>query len=251
MILIVDDERNNLIIVGKYLDRYGFKHMKASNGAEALELIKSNDFTLMLLDIQMPVMDGLTCAKKVRSLNGNKSDLPMVALTSQIIRSELDGYKNAGINDYLIKPFNADELKVMIEKHQINKCQDSGIEIRENTVQISEHEVIQLDYINRLAFGDKKFIKEMLVAVSEDLPYYIAKITEYWLQKDEVNLKRIVHKANSPFSSIGLNSLSCIDFFLNESSPKLFDANGKQQFYNFQDISKKAMKELHQELNFH
>ena len=213
MILIVDDERNNLLIVGKLLDTLGLEYNKARNGKEAIDLFIDNHYDLVLLDIQMPIMDGLTCAKTIRNLKGAKSETPLVALTAQIFREELNNYKKYGINDYLIKPFEIEELKKVIDKHLASNLEQQPV-VKKDSVSIDYH-TISLDYINGLSQGDVEFKMEMLQAIIEDLPKYVLKLEEGVDNKDFGMVNRSAHKLNSPLSSIGLKSLSVIDFFTN------------------------------------
>ena len=86
MILLIDDDRNNLLIIGKFLEHLGFEYHTAENGKEGIDLFCKNEYKIVLLDIQMPEMNGIECAQAIRKLKCNNNTLPIVALTSQIFR---------------------------------------------------------------------------------------------------------------------------------------------------------------------
>lgn len=114
-ILIVDDAEINVIVVNKLLKKNGFYSEVARNGLEAVEMIKStNDFDLILMDIQMPVMDGYESTKSIRELG---IETPVIALTATALDGDKDKIYNAGMNDYIVKPISQDLLFEKIEKY--------------------------------------------------------------------------------------------------------------------------------------
>lgn len=106
-ILAVDDARDNLILLEMFLRGSESKITFASNGQEALNLCQSNRYDIILMDIQMPIMDGLEATEALRKL-GYK--IPIIALTAYANRTEYDKFRKAGYNDALIKPFSKNNL---------------------------------------------------------------------------------------------------------------------------------------------
>lgn len=248
MILLIDDDRNNLMIIGKFLEHLGFQYDTAENGKQGIDLFCQKDYKMVLLDIQMPEMNGIECAQAIRKLNYKKSLVPIVALTSQIFREELNKYMMAGINDYLIKPFDPNELKSVLKKFNVHKdyseTKDHSIKKDDN-----RYEIIKLDYINRLAQGEQMFIKEMLITISEDVPNYLNKLEQAYEEKNTSQIKKIAHKLNSPFGTIGLNSLHVINFFTNGKDEELVSSKGFEALTELKNIANKAILEIKQELN--
>lgn len=110
-ILMVDDNSVNLAVLGKILSKWHIDTRSASNGQEALELVQQEDFNVVLMDIQMPVMDGLTATSMIRDLPDSKYlDLPIVALTASTLPEVVSRLYDVGMNGYVFKPFKQEEL---------------------------------------------------------------------------------------------------------------------------------------------
>ncbi len=114
-ILLVDDNKINRLIAKTILSKEGIIVTEAGNGEIAIEMLRTLSFDLVLMDIQMPVMDGLTATKLIRS-EINES-IPVIALTAHALKSEMDNCFEAGMNDFLSKPFEAEKLIAMIAKY--------------------------------------------------------------------------------------------------------------------------------------
>jgi len=94
-----------------FLEQWQFEFDLASNGSEAFELVKKNDYDIVLMDLQMPQMDGYETAAAIRALPAGKySHLPIIALTASAMLNIKDKAFDAGMNDYITKPFNPEEL---------------------------------------------------------------------------------------------------------------------------------------------
>ncbi|MBU2060413.1 MAG: response regulator [Bacteroidetes bacterium] len=117
-ILIVDDNKINLMVLEKQL-KNKLKNStitSAYNGLEALNIVKENDFDLILMDVLMPVMDGITATQHIRGLNNtNKNTVPIIALTANVGEKELFECSQAGMNDFVTKPFEINELLKVIK----------------------------------------------------------------------------------------------------------------------------------------
>lgn len=114
-LLVVEDNLINQKVMRSMLQRLGHTVTVAENGKVALEELRLAIFDLVLMDIQMPVMDGIECTKQIRRVLGHdKSQLPVVGLTASFQRSELDFYLDVGMNDCLGKPLRLDALKQAI-----------------------------------------------------------------------------------------------------------------------------------------
>ncbi len=110
-ILIVEDNKINQLVVAKMLNDKGIKTVTADNGAEALQEVKMHHFDLILMDIQMPIMDGYKATAEIRAMEDNsKSDVPIIALTASAFLSELEKAKLFGMNEHVGKPFSPEEL---------------------------------------------------------------------------------------------------------------------------------------------
>ena len=116
-ILLVEDNKINQLLTKKIFERWNKKIEIAENGLIALEKIMNADFDIILMDIQMPEMDGNEVTQKVRELPGKKSQVPIIALTAHATADEERRCINSGMNDYLSKPFDFNVLLKKMHKH--------------------------------------------------------------------------------------------------------------------------------------
>ena len=113
-ILIAEDSSVIQNLTRRILTIQQYEITSVKNGAQVLEELSKTKYDLVLLDIHMPVMDGMTCAREIRSGNaGDNKDIPIVAITGNAKNYSMEDFKAAGIDDYLPKPLNYDN---MVEK---------------------------------------------------------------------------------------------------------------------------------------
>ncbi len=113
LVLFVEDIDTIREITGRFLDRLNIEHMEAVNGSEALKKVLERDFDLVLMDVQMPVMDGLKATAKLRERG---IVIPIIAMTGHAMDDQRTMCLNAGMNDFLYKPFSMRELHAMLAK---------------------------------------------------------------------------------------------------------------------------------------
>jgi CheY-like chemotaxis protein len=113
-ILFVEDDVFNQHLTGLILHRAGCRCSVAGDGREALDLMKSNRFDLILMDISMPVMDGLEATKIIRQ--EMRLQVPIIAITGDVLAEDLHRYKQAGMNAHLAKPYNQQQLISLIAR---------------------------------------------------------------------------------------------------------------------------------------
>ena len=117
-ILLVEDNSLNQVLAKKVLTRYGCVVDIAENGEIAVEMLKYAKYDMVLMDIQMPIMDGYTASQKIR-LEVNKT-IPIIAMTAHVMAGEKEKCISFGMNDYISKPFKLDDLYLMIKKYTNN-----------------------------------------------------------------------------------------------------------------------------------
>ncbi len=115
-LLIVDDVETNRYILQLYVEQLGLAYDTAENGQEAVEKVKADNYTLIFMDINMPVMDGATAAKVIRhELNLSKTILPIIATTGSLAHKLLTEDDFMLFNSILTKPFNLSDIKGIID----------------------------------------------------------------------------------------------------------------------------------------
>ena len=109
-VLVVDDNPVNLLVARGLVEKAGYSVEVARNGREAVDAVGREDFALVLMDCQMPEMDGLEATRQIRA-SGNRSSTPIVALTASGLPEELAACRAAGMDDCLVKPVSASMLQ--------------------------------------------------------------------------------------------------------------------------------------------
>ena len=142
-ILVVDDEEKIRTVIRKYAEFEGYGITEASNGIEAIELCRTGDFNLVILDIMMPELDGFTVCKKIREIR----EIPIIMLSARGEEyDKIHGFE-LGIDDYVVKPFSPKELmmrvKVVISRNQ-NKLGKS------DSHDVFEAEGLNIDFTSRI-----------------------------------------------------------------------------------------------------
>lgn len=133
-VLIVEDNTMNVLVLKKYFKNWGVNSQVAENGAIAVEKVQASSFDLILMDLQMPVMDGYAASMAIRELGGSiYKKIPIIALSASVSNEVNDKVKAAGMSDYLSKPFNPEKLISMISEH----CCSSNNRIQDNTKPIN------------------------------------------------------------------------------------------------------------------
>ena len=119
-LLVVDDNDINKRLLAKVLENENLDVSYASNGQEAVDLRKAENFDIIFMDIQMPVMDGVEASKEIRSYENNESLMPVsiVALTANTGKNDRESYLAAGMNDYMAKPIMIDDVRQRISALQ-------------------------------------------------------------------------------------------------------------------------------------
>ncbi len=109
-ILVVEDNLINQLLVIKVLKKRGFETDVAENGLIALNKCENNDFDIILMDLQMPEMDGYEATQKIRELKTDKSNIPIIAMSAHTFKGEYERCIEIGMNDFISKPFDTKEL---------------------------------------------------------------------------------------------------------------------------------------------
>lgn len=115
-VLVVEDNEVNQMVATGMLKNIGCKTTVAENGQAGLEAIQKNNFDIVLMDINMPVLNGCDATKKCREIDTENKHLPIIALTANILAEDVQAYYDAGMDDYISKPFSADMLRTILNK---------------------------------------------------------------------------------------------------------------------------------------
>ncbi len=115
-VLVAEDNQVNQALVLAILNKTGHKVDMVADGSEAVSAVMRLPYDLVLMDVQMPEMDGVTATRRIRQLPGEVGDIPIIALTANAMKGDREAYLEAGMSDYLAKPIKPTQLKSMLAK---------------------------------------------------------------------------------------------------------------------------------------
>jgi CheY-like chemotaxis protein len=117
-VLVAEDHEGNIIAVMEFLQIEGYEVVMAKNGEVAVKYYQSSSFDIILMDVQMPRMDGLTATRLIKEIEAkqNKRPTPILGMTANAMREDRDRCLAAGMDDYISKPMRLDELSSKIKK---------------------------------------------------------------------------------------------------------------------------------------
>jgi two-component system, sensor histidine kinase len=196
-IIVAEDNPYNQLLASTILERYGATVVVCEQGEEVLSALEKQYADVVLMDVQMPVMDGLECTRKLRKLYG--TGLPVVALTANAILGEREKCLAAGMDDFLSKPF---EEQVLIRK--VFKWIAAGSFIIRNKEK-QKDQLPDLSRLKKIAAGDEAFLKKMLAIFVNDVPKQLAEMQLAYTANDFVKLAKLAHRIKPSVRDIGLN----------------------------------------------
>lgn len=192
-VLAVDDHPSNLKLVAALLENIGLSVKCARNGKEALEYFKNHSFDLILMDIQMPGMDGIEVTKSIRKMEKPGQHTPILALTAHALATEKETVLFAGMDGYLTKPIDEKTLQqVLMQWSQKN------LVIKNETIALSQAEnndqVIDWEKSLKLAGNQPQLAKDMLISLVKELPIAQEAINHAYSTNDMLELRNEVHR---------------------------------------------------------
>lgn len=116
-ILVVEDNLVNQKVMQKMLEELGYTSLIVAHGKDALEILNKHSFSLILMDLQMPVMDGFTCTEEIRKRNDGIQQIPIIALTANLMDADKEHCIESGMNDYLKKPVKLVDLQISLSNY--------------------------------------------------------------------------------------------------------------------------------------
>jgi CheY-like chemotaxis protein len=204
-VLVVEDMALNQLLMKTLLEDYGFDHDMAANGLVAIEKLREKEYDIILMDLQMPEMNGFEATEYIR--NTLKSKIPIIALTADVTTVDLAKCRAVGMNDYIAKPVDD---RVLYAK-MIALVKKPAVAIAENPELIElqvakEIRCIDLDYLNRRTKSNPKLMLEMIGLYLEQTPPLILTIKQSWTDKNWVMLNSAIHKIIPSFLIMGISA---------------------------------------------
>ena len=204
-ILLVEDDKINRLIVNNILKRQNVALTKVKNGVQAIEILKKESFDLILMDIQMPDMNGIEATNIIR--DELKMQTPIIALTANSFGSEIDEVMEVGMNDYLIKPFEEQDLINVITKYYNVTPKKKKTALVVTVVNTTKKLLYNLHKLEKLSKGNSAFLKKMCRLFVKLTPDYLKQINDLYEERNISSLKELAHKMKPSIDYMGITSL--------------------------------------------
>ena len=210
-VLLVEDNPVNLQMAQNILKQLGLKWRSASNGQQAIELFKSEKFSLILMDCQMPVMDGFAATRHIRQLEKqDKYRIPIIALTANVFKEDREACFEAGMDDYLSKPFKKKQLLDII-KPWLKLDFQNNTELPEVDVQLNK-DVLDVELFQELkdmdASGSNEFIIQMSQVFITNAEQLFQTMDAAFSEKSLSVVAKCAHQLKSSSMNVAAKSLS-------------------------------------------
>ncbi len=255
-ILVVEDNRANQQVIQAMLERVGCKSSVAANGIEALKLLENTHYDAVFMDCNMPQMDGYETTNKIRQFKSDKAQIPIIAMTANVLEGDREKCIQSGMDDYAEKPI---KLNVLIEK--LSKWVKTDVEeITESTstqtlvnedkqVNTEEHYAINKAMIDALRENMAGGFNDLIEMYIDDMKILLTSLEKSVKEEDAGALKHYAHTIKGSSANFGAERVVHIAKQLEEfgAENKLHNA-GKlvQVLYSEADV---AISELRKELN--
>ena len=203
-VLAVEDIKLNQLLMKTLLDDFGFEHDIASNGKLAIEMLRNKPYDIILMDLQMPEMNGFEATEYIRNTMNSKT--PIIALTADVTTADLEKCTAVGMNDYISKPVDERLLyrkiidlikKPMLIEDNTNKTETQPL--------ASASRSVDLTYLKTRTKAKTELMMEMIELYLEQTPPLIAAMKRSLEEKDWNGLHSAVHKMIPSFSIMGIN----------------------------------------------
>jgi len=203
-VLVVEDNSVNQLVAIGQLQRLGHECVVAASGAEALDSVSREKFDIVLMDIQMPDMDGYEATRRIRQMEGPKAKVPIIAITAHALSGEREKCIAAGMNDYLAKPVSLEQVGAVIRlwASKDSKETAAGPDVMEQDDQyvLDRERVSSFLAISRTQDG---FLDELVRTFREDVPSRIDALRSAAMNGDANDLALAAHALKSSSGSVG------------------------------------------------
>ncbi len=199
-ILIAEDNLMNQKYIGNLLNKWNLSFTIAPDGKKAVELANSSLYDIILMDIQMPHMDGYEATINIRNTQNPNKNVPIIALTASAMLDQKSKAIQVGMNDFISKPFTPQVLLSTIQTFVKTKVKDATF----MTANMSE---INTNHLHELYGGDETYIREMIQSFMDDIVPDFIEIDQLFLNQNQDTLAKALHKVKPTLGMVGLSNL--------------------------------------------
>jgi CheY-like chemotaxis protein/HPt (histidine-containing phosphotransfer) domain-containing protein len=210
-VLLVEDNPTNQLVTLSILSKHGFQTDVVSNGLEAVTTLERSPYDLVLMDVQMPEMDGLEATRRIREAESSSTDrdVPIIAMTAHAMKGDRERCLAAGMNEYLAKPFSPQSLLEVIERllpKQPLIRKPTLVHKLDGIERPADHEVFDRHGLLMRIGGDPTLLHEIEAAFLEDAVTQIESITRAVNDRDAAMVEAYGHALKSACAGIGANA---------------------------------------------
>lgn len=241
-ILVAEDVELNQYLARHIMESWGFEVDIAVNGREACEKVQRGDYDLILMDIQMPEMDGMEATTQIRGMNDQHiAQIPIIALTANALKGDSEKYMAVGMNDYLSKPFDEARLFMAISRNLAAAAERSAIvseiiPVSETTAEVHEtgkeapaaspdEKLYDLKMVEAISGGDNEFVTKMIRLFLETMPVSLRDIEDAADNERWDDLSKLAHKLKSTIDSMSIITLKQLVRTLENNSKNRTDVD--------------------------
>lgn len=212
-ILLAEDNKVNQFLTESLLRDWGLQVDVAANGREAVQLAESNDYDMILMDIQMPDMNGMEATLAIRRFaDRRRSGVPVIALTANTSRLAHRQFLTAGMNDWLVKPFRDEALYRKIVRHIEERDLSPGrVQTRKFPIRrmppTDENRLYDLSSLKKNTPENPQFIKRMLGIFIDTIPPIVERMYLHFENKEMDEVSALAHKIKPTLDGAGIISL--------------------------------------------
>ncbi len=207
-LLLVEDNEINRKVATKFLNKWGIQPDYAHNGVQAIEKINERQYDLILMDLQMPEMDGYEAARVIRETKTRES-IPIIALTASAMHDVAQKIFDAGMNDFIMKPFHPDDLYQKIAKYTAPDQGGATVDLppAADAQAAGPGDVLDLSGLIEIAGGGTDFLQEMIRMHVKMFTHFPEEYRLALEQKDVKQLHFIFHRAKSSCAMLRITHL--------------------------------------------
>lgn len=218
-VLLAEDNEINVVLAQTLLENRGIRVDVARNGKEALALLGEKPYDLVLMDIQMPEMDGIKATRLIRSLTDpQKANIPIIALTANALKGEAERYRKAGMNAYLSKPFKEEALfrkiaRLLPKKELAAPAVEAAAGKMDAPLPaawvrpLETMNTCNLTHLEEMGGGDRGFTIKMLTLFLKKAPLELGLLKEAVKSGNKPEIKFVAHRLKPMVSMVGAEEL--------------------------------------------
>lgn len=206
-VLVAEDMPVNQFYIRHVLQAAGATVLVVNNGREAVEQVRSASYDLLLMDIQMPEMDGVAATTIIRGLHDpQKANVPIIALTANVLESENQRYLAAGMNAFVVKPYSAEKFQDVIgalfRKVGTKSHTEVGVPVSASV------QLYDLSMLESVSGGNADFVRDIIRVFLETVPAELDALTAAGHASAWEDVALTAHKLRSAVEHLGVRSLS-------------------------------------------